>query len=476
MTPRGRFVPITRKINSIILAGLIAGIGSITLYFSRDISTTIERSTREALGLQGRILFTAVENFMLPGEAPLAVEFFRDVGGVTPGFSVALFRVTGRPAFSDNITITAVNRNLGRERFTPREKNGVVFPQIVIQEGITSALGSPPRDAFFSISEDGRILAVVYKPLVNLPKCTGCHGSNHTIRGLLDIRTDITASVARQKTVLLVAGGFFFAVVAVVWLFLGRFIQAAVIVPVKKIGSVCEDVTAGKFSGRVAIENRDEIGRLAETVNAMVEGLHERFKLTKFVSASTIRSLKDEERTRKSRLTIFFSDIRGFTSFSEKNPPEEVVRLLNSVLNMQTDLVHANGGDVDKYVGDSVVAVWAGEDAEAKACETAVSIQKNLAADPAAFGGLTVGIGVTAGEVILGMIGSHRRADYTVIGDTVNTASRLCGVAKSGQIIVSDQVYGRIGPGAETEGPFKLKVKGKEVYLKVYILKAFRGV
>ena len=471
MKQRDRFIPITLKINSIILASLIAGIGAITLYFARDISDAIEKGTRENLSLQSRIIYTSIENFMLPGEAPLAVEFFKGIDNITEGFSVDLYRTDGEAAFSDNKTIQIVNRNIKRNRFPLRERTEGIFPERAHPAGISAAMQNPPRDAFFRIDADGRIYSVIYKPLVNLPKCTGCHGSDHTIRGLIDIRTDITGSIRRQRSALVAAGFFFLCAVVLLALVLGRFLHSAVLKPVKCIGDVCSGVASGDFSNRVAVSSNDEIGRLGETVNSMVEGLHERFKLTKFVSSSTIESLKDESETRKKRMTIFFSDIRGFTSFSEKRSPEEVVHYLNLILNMQTEVIHEEGGDVDKYVGDAVVALWSGPDAEFRACTAAAVIQDRLPANPTEFAGLGIGIGITGGEVILGMIGSSRRADFTVIGDTVNTSSRLCGAAKRGQIIISDEVFRTLPGSCKADGPFRLKVKGKDLYQKVYILR-----
>jgi class 3 adenylate cyclase len=471
MRTRNRFIPITRKVNFILLASLIVGTGTIILYFARDISRTIEDTTRSNLRKQSQILFTSIENFMLPGEAPLAVKFFEDLGNIAPGFSVNLFRVSGEPAFSDNKTLEMVNKNIGRPRFQPREPGAAAFTNTARPEGINASLQMPPRDAFFRITEGGRIYSVIYKPLVNLPKCTGCHGSDHTIRGLIDIQTDITDSVLRQRSILFVSVAFFLGVVLLMATVIGRFLHRTVINPVRSIGVVCSGVTTGNFTGRVDIPNNDEIGILGRTVNTMVEGLHERFMLSKFVSSSTLKNLRDENLTRKTRLTIFFSDIRGFTSYSETHTPEEVVEYLNKILTMQTDIIHDNGGDVDKYVGDEIVALWDGEEAAVNACRSARMIQHRLAEEGDAYNGLQVGIGITCGEVILGLIGSQKRADYTVIGDTVNTASRFCSAAKAGQIIISDEIFRNLPKEAAIEGPFKIKVKGKIDQQRVYILK-----
>jgi adenylate cyclase len=168
---------------------------------------------------------------------------------------------------------------------------------------------------------------------------------------------------------------------------------------------------------------------------------------------------------------MLFSDVREFTSYTERNPPEQVVESLNRILNMQTDIVHRSGGDVDKYVGDEVVALFSGVDHAFRACHAALEIQREIArAGGTAFSGLSVGIGIDSGEVILGMIGSDKRADYTVIGDHVNFAARLCAAARPGQVIVSEAAWSEAGRRIPAKGPYRVQVRGKAEAQRVYVL------
>ena len=249
------------------------------------------------------------------------------------------------------------------------------------------------------------------------------------------------------------------------------FMRRTVIKPVKIVGSVCESVTEGEFSQRVSIKNHDELGRLGTTVNKMVEGLHERFELSKYVSTSTIESLRETKVGHLVSLTMLFSDIRGFTAYSEKRPPEKVVENLNMVLNVQTEIIHKYGGDIDKYVGDEIVAMFTDEDQELCASRAALEIQKLFSEEGGQYDGLSLGLGINTGDVILGMIGSERRADYTFIGDNVNTASRLCGAAAKGEILIADRTYDKVANSLVVDGPYRLKAKGKDEYVKVYKLK-----
>ena len=465
-----RFTPLTRKINAIILISLIIGIGGVTFYFARSLFNTIEDSTENNLHQQTEILYTAIENFMLPGNAPIAVNFFEDIQGRNPDYIIRLYRSNGVEAFSDNSTIKEVNDRLGDAIFIPRADEAEE-PDLVLNESFNETVRPPASSTFDRLESEGQFFFRSYEPLLNLPKCTNCHGSSHTVRGVLDIRSDITESVVRQRRSIIIAGSLFFGVVLLLAIWLTQFLTNTIIKPVKIIGEVCAGVTGGDFGRRVSISNNDEIGRLGTTVNTMVEGLHERFMLSKYVSNSTIESLRADKQGEVRSITMFFSDIRGFTTYSENREAEEVVHYLNEMLTMQTMMITKHGGDIDKYVGDEVVALFAKQHPEFAACRAALDICSELRnSSDSLYGGLRVGIGIHTGEVIFGMIGSEERADYTVIGDSVNTVSRLCDVAKPLQVLITESIYRKIKQYAEVEGPYKLKARGKQRYIKVYKL------
>lgn len=470
---KARFIPINSKVNLIIVLALVFGIGSISFYLAIEVTTTIDELLASNLNQQSEILYSAIENLMLPGEARLAVNFFEAMSRSSADYSIFLFRRNGELAFSDETTIEQVIRTTPAlasmfdtmaDRITSTESVNEVYFQ--------RAVGAPPLSVFFEEKEeDGSTFFRAYKPLINLPKCTVCHGADHTVRGVIDIRSDISDSRRRQRIAAYAAGGFFFGMVFLLTFVLSGFMRRTVTRPIKIVGEVCEKVSEGQFDQRVSIKNHDEIGRLGNTVNKMVEGLHERFELSKYVSASTIESLKDTRDGQVVSITMLFSDIRGFTAYSERNAPDEVVRNLNGVLNVQTEIILANGGDIDKYVGDEIVAMYTGEKQQQRACRSAIEIQKTFAQDDgSSFGGLKLGIGINTGEVILGMIGSKKRADYTFIGDNVNTASRLCDAAQPGEILIADSTYSQAPENLRVTGPFRLKAKGKDVYVKVYKL------
>ncbi len=146
-------------------------------------------------------------------------------------------------------------------------------------------------------------------------------------------------------------------------------------------------------------------------------------------------------------ITVLFADIRGFTALSETENPEKVVGLLNRFFSAMSDIIFANGGTLDKYTGDGVMAIFGAptatsEDAK-NALKTAVMMQKRLESlnqelEAEGFNRINVGIGLHTGVATVGYIGSEQRSEYTAIGDTVNTAARLEQNARGGQILISE--------------------------------------
>lgn len=215
--------------------------------------------------------------------------------------------------------------------------------------------------------------------------------------------------------------------------------------PILELANAMKEVQRGNLSVAVEPKTNDEVGQLAENFNEMIIGLRERFELSKYVGSHTLEMVKrvSESGTEsmlggtRQELAVLFSDIRGFTAFSEKRPPEAVIDMLNRYLGFQAKLVDAHGGSVDKFVGDEMVALFAGKDALERAIQCAIAIQKRAneeqKRDPAP---VYIGIGINYGTVVLGNMGAEDRRDYTVIGAAVNLGARLCSSAEAGKILV----------------------------------------
>lgn len=479
MSERKRRMGLGAKMNAAILSALVVGFGLVSGYLGWALVNSHRRLTDASLERAADLLAAAVENLMLPGEAPIAVAFFDEVARVDARYSVALYRRDGSGAFSDDSTAAAVNARLGTPRF-PLEMRRPAFPP-PDPEAVAAAAATPPADhrneseAALSGGSKARV-ARLYRPLVNLPKCVACHGGDHTVRGMVSVAADVSAGYEERRSAAAVVVVLFAAMASATGVGLSRFLRRTIVAPVRLVGEVCERVGKGDFSGRVEWPADDEAGDLAARVNEMTSGLRERAELAKYVSGSTISAVRGDQRGRRERRVLLFSDVRGFTAFSEARPAEEVVRALNRILDLQTRAIHAAGGDVDKFVGDEVVAVFGGDGAEERACAAALELHRAVAraaAEPGAPA-LAVGAGIAAGDVVYGMIGSADRADFTVIGDSVNTAARLCAAAKAGSTLVHESAARALaggGSGFVLEGPYGIELKGKKGKQAVYLLK-----
>lgn len=255
-------------------------------------------------------------------------------------------------------------------------------------------------------------------------------------------------------------------IAAVVGVGLSAILAHNITQPVKKLVEGTQQVAAGNFEYRLDIPSDDEIGELAGSFNTMIRGLRERADMQKFVSLSTVEMIQSKTSAgEKVTLTVLFSDMRGFTSMTENKPPEETVKLLNSCLSLQAERVKKFHGDIDKYVGDCVVALFQGEDMELNAIRCALETHRAL---DEANAPLRVGIGIVTGEVILGSIGSEDRRDYTVIGSNVNLCSRLCSRAGAGETLIAESTYQRVKGLVAAEKIAPLQVKGFTDPIPVY--------
>ena len=168
--------------------------------------------------------------------------------------------------------------------------------------------------------------------------------------------------------------------------------------------------------------------------------------------------------------TVMFVDIRGFTSMSERTPPDEVLQMLNEYFEIIVAVVFRYEGTVDKFMGDEIMVIWgapiAHGDDPARAVRAALAIQAELVKfnryrqtenKPA----IKIGIGINTGTLVAGYIGSSQTMSYSVIGDTVNTASRLCAAAKAGQIIISENSRNCVEEHFELVEIEAVRAKGK---------------
>ncbi len=247
-----------------------------------------------------------------------------------------------------------------------------------------------------------------------------------------------------------------------------------------------QEVAKGNLNARVSVKTQDELVLLADAFNGMIEGLREKERVTsilgKYISPEVAKKvLAGQEgvalRGERRECAILFTDIRGFTALSEKAPPEKIVADLNEYFTLMVDVVIKYEGTLDKFIGDALMAVWGApipfEDKELRAVKAALEMQEvlgkfNRARVEKNLTPLTMGVGINTGVVVSGNLGSDKRTDYTVIGEEVNLASRLCSKAVPGQILISEYMYRKLKGLVEVRALDPVALKGFTDPVRVY--------
>ena len=175
--------------------------------------------------------------------------------------------------------------------------------------------------------------------------------------------------------------------------------------------------------------------------------------------------------------TVFNSDIRGFTRMSDGTEPQIIVDMLNDYFEQMVEVLFKYEGTLDKFMGDGIMALWGAPvqhpDDASLSVQCALEQMRvlgdfNRTRISQSQLPLAIGIGIHTGPLVAGYIGSSKALSYTVIGDTANTSARLCGIAQSGQVIVSETTHARLGAKFEYEELPPAHVKGKENALRIF--------
>ncbi|MCB9647643.1 MAG: FHA domain-containing protein [Deltaproteobacteria bacterium] len=239
----------------------------------------------------------------------------------------------------------------------------------------------------------------------------------------------------------------------------------------------------------IAIEN-------ARLVRQIEEEAKTRGQLSRFLPPHVVEEMVQgkgraiQKGGQELEASVVFCDIRGFTSLSESSGPQEVVDLLNEYFERLVEVVFKRHGVLDKFIGDALMASWGtigDEDVYdstfncvAAAIEFRDAVRElNEERDQSGLAPIMMGVGVNTGSLVAGYMGSRRRLEFTVIGDTVNTASRVCGIASGDQVLISDTTYRYVADRIEARYLGTRQVKGKEqeigIYEAVRILESVRS-
>lgn len=272
--------------------------------------------------------------------------------------------------------------------------------------------------------------------------------------------------------------------ILIIWFF-----SKSISSPIKKLADAAKLIQNGEYNIRLKAKHQDEVGLLTTSFIHMSKGLAERERLKDTFGRFTNKAIAEKAMNGELELggetknaTIFFSDIRSFTSMSEKLSPEDVVKFLNDYMTRMVECVNKTGGTVDKFIGDAIMAVWGApisgktpqEDA-LNAIRAALYMRASLAEYNAiriskGENPIRIGCGINSGSVVAGQIGSKQRMEYTCIGDTVNLASRTESLNKpfATDILITGNTYELVKDFVQVEKMLPVSVKGKEKLIDMY--------
>ncbi len=306
-----------------------------------------------------------------------------------------------------------------------------------------------------------------------------------------DTATQAKAEEARATTL----NWIITAIATTLGLIFAGFVTRSLVDPVKRLLGGTRAVEAGDLDVEILVRTHDELATLATSFNHMVVGLREKERIREtfgqYVDPRIVKSLLENriaaDRGERQVMTVFFSDLEGFTRLCEGLTPDAAVRFLNRYFSMMAEVIRGQQGIVDKYIGDSVMAFWGPPftdpaDHARLGCIAALEQTARLEAFrawlPEMFGvrhglpDVNVRMGIASGEVTVGNIGSETSRGYTVIGDTVNLASRLEQANKfyGTRILVSESTRTLAGDSLAFREIDSLRVAGKLEPVKVYEL------
>lgn len=248
----------------------------------------------------------------------------------------------------------------------------------------------------------------------------------------------------------------------------------------------------GNLEQHIDLKRNDELGVLTDAFNEMAVSLRDKEFIKSTFERYVSKPLAEQILAKRGELrlggevrevTVLFSDIRRFTSLAEQLPPEQVVTMLNDYFSLMINVVNQHQGMVDKLMGDSVMALFGApislDDDPLRAIRCALDMQRegerfNLGQEARGLPALPMGIGINTGPVVAGNIGSATKMEYTVIGDEVNVAARMQGVAQPGEVLISENTYRKVAAAVHVSPLEPITFKGKNNVVAVYRVDGLR--
>jgi class 3 adenylate cyclase len=298
----------------------------------------------------------------------------------------------------------------------------------------------------------------------------------------------ILAPILRFRFYYLVGGILCLGVI----LLLIRLVVRPVAMAIHQIADKAAQVAKGDYGEPLAVTSREEIGQLALGFNNMIAGLKERDFISntfgRYVDQEIARELLSRpEASRmggvKREVVILFADVRGFTPIAETLSPEATISLINRHFSRMIEVIQAHRGIIVDFLGDAILAFFDPLDGPMepvvqRAIRCALKLQAAIKAENLAEPGypaLHMGVGLHAGEVVVGNIGSETRAKYGIIGAAVNLTHRIQGQAKGGEVVVSEMVFHHCEETLAVSRTFEPALKGIANPVRLYVVEGMRG-
>lgn len=275
-------------------------------------------------------------------------------------------------------------------------------------------------------------------------------------------------------------------------LLLIQFVGGRMVRQIRKISNAAEQVAAGRYQQALPVTTADELGQLEARFNEMVAGLREkdfiRDTFGRYVDRDIARELMSRpEASRlggvKREVAILMSDIRNFTAIAEQLSPEATIRILNYYFSAMIDVIQQYKGIIVDFYGDGVLVFFDPHEgplqpAVERALSCSLAMQKNMSVfndklRAENLPALETGIGVNAGQVVVGNIGSASRAKYGIVGSAVNITNRIQSEAKGGEVAISAPIYGLLSPRLKIKRSLTVQPKGVQKEMTLYLVTDF---
>ncbi len=325
----------------------------------------------------------------------------------------------------------------------------------------------------FDVVLDGRPYRVFYRPLHEESRLPPAY-----LVGLHSLAAAREEQRRLRDTILRVA-----AVALLLALAASMLLARTLAVPLRALVAGAGAIARGDLTVRVPVRRHDEVGRVAAAFNEMVAGLALKERYRSVLDVIADKAVAERLLAgaialggEMKEVSVLFCDIRGFTTLSERMPPHDVIAMLNEHMTALTAIVHAHHGIVDKFVGDALMAVFGaptttGDDALAAVDAARQMVDARRRLNATASPPLEIGVGIASGSAVAGCMGSAQRMNYTVVGERVNLAARLCAQAGPMQVLIDDTTRARVDARVAVEPVGNVRLKGFAAAVAVFRLR-----